>query len=132
MDDKEHPVLRYLSRLDDAAKNRDVFTPSAGMLEFLNATPASEKGPRSREAEEMRRQREEELKRKKEAKKSFQQGHRLQATSITQGAEMAIVDGKVLRIGDTLDGFKLTEITPYTAQFELDEDVFELRLPTQP
>ena len=121
--DSEHPALSHLSQLPDTVGHRNVFTPSPSMMSHLDQLPEAKSGRRGRSREKEQ---------KEQGLKTFQDAHELQATAITPGTEMAIIDGKVLRIGETLDGFTLEGITPYTARFQQDDAVVELTLPTQP
>ena len=124
--DPEHPALSLLSQLTDTLSHRNVFKPSPSMMSYLDQLPQAKSGRSQRSREE------EQEKQKEQSRQTFRDAHRLQATAITPGAEMVIVDGKVLRIGEKLDGFTLEKITPYAASFRRDNAVVKLSLPTQP
>ncbi|MHC4985370.1 MAG: hypothetical protein ACYTFO_04355 [Planctomycetota bacterium] len=58
----------------------------------------------------------------------FVAGHRLMSILHLAEGGVALVDDKVVRIGQTLDGFTLIELTEDTAVFASDERRVELRL----
>lgn len=161
----EDPALDPLNRLAEGPASRNVFTPSARMLQYYQTwadaqSGSREKGPPPGSPE------------------AFAADHQLQATStglsgamgsgqagtnaagqagtnggpqpnrpggVTgwlgailghpgaaetgQPGAVAIVDGKPLRVGETLDGFRLIRITPCTAEFQRGRDRVTLIIP---
>jgi hypothetical protein len=59
----------------------------------------------------------------------FRAAHKLDAVMSRQGGGMAIVDGKVYKPGQTLDGFKLTQVGDAEATFVGRATTVTLRLP---
>ncbi len=64
-----------------------------------------------------------------EARSSFSDRHQLSGTFLHPTASWAIVDGRVLQIGDEIDGFTLRRVDGYRAVFAQGETVMELELP---
>jgi hypothetical protein len=59
---------------------------------------------------------------------TFRQDHALQGTFVHPENAWIIVDNRILRPGDTLNGFVLEEIDHYRAQFAKDDRTVELAL----
>lgn len=60
---------------------------------------------------------------------TFIERHRLQATSVQKNRAWALIDGRVLRMGDNLDGFTLRRIDHYRVTFECDGQSLDLTMP---
>jgi hypothetical protein len=60
---------------------------------------------------------------------TFRARHRLTAVMVDSAGGQAIVDGRLLKVGQTLDGFVLSSVQMRTAVFTNDEGSVELRLP---
>jgi len=101
---------------------RDAFGLSAGMREvYQRKTAVVDQGRQSakqRKAEQAR-----------DAADAFATSHRLEGTLLHPTDTRAVVDGRLLRIGDQLDGFELRRIERYRALFSKDGKDFELKLP---
>lgn len=112
-------AMTYLSRLPDAPDvPRDAFVPSAALLQHYHrieeATRQEKQGQDSNAPGSPR---------------LFVDTHRLQATFIGTEGMMAIVDGRIVRVGDEMDGFKIVRITADTAEFQREGHAAILRLP---
>lgn len=60
---------------------------------------------------------------------AFLAKHKLQATSIQKKGSWALIDDRVLRVGDNLDGFLVRQIDHYRVTFEGQSGEFDLTLP---
>jgi hypothetical protein len=58
----------------------------------------------------------------------FGETHRLSSLMLAADGGIAIVNGKAVRVGGTLDGYTLTAVQPGSAVFERDGRTVELRL----
>jgi len=117
------PTLDRLEQLSEALPDRDVFSLSGAFL------------ARQKKLEEEAAKVTEEKKAPKiDPAEIFAQSHSLQTTMVSENLSMAVIDGKVVRKGDTLDGFRLTHIDAYKVKFvhEAIGAVVELALPSQP
>jgi hypothetical protein len=63
-----------------------------------------------------------------QAVQMFSQTHQLQATCVQGKRSWALVDNKVLRVGDNLDGFGLRQIDHYRVVFSRGGNNVDLRL----
>jgi hypothetical protein len=97
------------SRRFDFAQTRDAFTPAASWI--APQASASNGGG----------------KRPEEAALAFVAKHRLISTVVNGKNPNAMVDGRLLRIGEELDGFRLVSITKQSACFELAGTRAELK-----
>lgn len=113
------PSLSYLERLTEPGSSRDVFSLSSGMLSYYKTLQeeAPQEGADGKPAP------------RPGTPQAFAAEHKLQATSIGEEA-LAIIDGKPMRVGDELDGFRLTRIGPYEAEFERGSERAVLSIPT--
>ena len=111
------PSLTWLNQLGEQQGQRDVFVPSVDMLKYYKALrdPADEEekegGPDATSPE------------------AFEREHELQATCVSPDALMAVIDGKVRRLGEKIDGYRLTKIEAYRAEFRRGRDRVSLIIP---
>lgn len=117
-DTKTDPSLAWLNKLDESQYPRNVFTPSTAMLaHYKQLEQASEdqkakqRGPQPGSPE------------------AFRAEHKLQCTSIGKGAALAIINGKMLRVGDKIDGYRIKSIKPYRVELSRKRDKVILSLP---
>ena len=59
----------------------------------------------------------------------FARKHKLTSVLLSGGVGRAIIDGKILTVGQKLDGFTLTGLAPDSATFRSVQDASEVRLP---
>lgn len=94
----DDPSLTWLNRLEDAPDMpRNVFVPSDELLDFLDIRKASEDA--SAASQEMEND-----------PARFEATHTLQATFLSNEKLMAMIDGKVVRVGSVLDGYTIVRI----------------------
>lgn len=94
----DDPSLSWLNRLEDTPEMpRDIFTPSEELLEFL-AIQASGKDASA------------EAQKDENDPARFEATHTLQATFLSDDRMMAMIDGKVVRVGSVLDGYTVVRI----------------------
>jgi len=112
------PSLAWLAKLADPRPDRDVFSPSQEWLlsrrqaaQAANQS-ATNRGPAPGSPE------------------AFKDGHRLQATTVMGGDGLAVVDGQCLRVGDTLDGFRLARVAAIEVEFRRGKERVVLNFPT--
>lgn len=109
------PSLAWLEKLADAGGQRDLFVPSLAMLSHYQTIQetqqATQNGPKPGSPE------------------AFQTEHQLQATFVSQDTMIAVVSGRVLRLGEFIDGFRLTRIEAYRAEFRRGRDRVWLSIP---
>lgn len=120
----EAPVdvsLAPLSRLPERRAARDVFVPTESMERYYRqfeeaAQRAEQKGPKPGSPE------------------AFAAEHHLQGTSNGPGGGVATINGKVLKIGDTLSSFRLTRVSAKEVEFRRGRDrvVLSLTAPGAP
>jgi len=96
----------------DPARLRDGFTLPKAWLEELQEPP-----PASQEAEP-----------EESPAVRFAEQHTLTSVILTSGGGSAVVDGKVVPMGQAVDGFTLVRLTRSTAVFEAGGEQVELRL----
>lgn len=114
------PSLAWLERLGESRSTRDVFAPSPEWLikqqEKIEAAAAAEqeKGPKPGSPE------------------AFQAAHKLQATTVMGNGGLAVVDDQCLKVGDTLDGFRLVHVRAGAVEFRRGADHVTLSLPMPP
>jgi hypothetical protein len=61
----------------------------------------------------------------------FLQDHRLTAVLIADNGGLAIVNGKPIRAGEEIDGFRLIRLAPGFAVFQFGADGIEVKLPVE-
>ncbi|MFO8012812.1 MAG: hypothetical protein R6X20_05835 [Phycisphaerae bacterium] len=93
---------------------RDGFVPSQAWLVDL-VEPAPEAAPEAVETQAS-------------PAEQFAEQHTLTSVILTTGGGSAVIDGKVVPVGQVLDGFRLTRLTRSSAVFEADGEEVELRL----
>jgi hypothetical protein len=59
---------------------------------------------------------------------NFRQAHRLTGVLQSAGRAYAMIDGRIVTIGQTIDGFKLTEVAHRSATFESNTEKVVLSL----
>jgi len=101
---------------------RDAFTLSERMRRAYQAT--SEQSEKVREAE-----RQKEVADAREQTEAFAGSHSLKAVFLHPADRWAVVDDRILRVGDEIDGFALRRIGRYEAYFEKDGETVHLKLP---
>lgn len=62
------------------------------------------------------------------AAKEFAQGHQLTGVMNTRGGGVAVINGKMLRPGQTIDGFRLVSVKARSAQLRRGKASVELRI----
>lgn len=117
------PTLDRLEQLPEAVPGRDVFSLSGAFL--ARQKKLEDEAAKAAEAEEVP---------KVDPAEVFAQQHTLQTTMVSQNMSMAVIDGKVVRIGDTVDEFRLVQIDSYQVKFKhvVSGSVVVLSLPSQP
>lgn len=58
----------------------------------------------------------------------FERRHTLEGVLVQQRLKLAVLNGRSMRIGDSIDGCKLTEVSGYEARFECDDGPVVLKL----
>jgi hypothetical protein len=111
------PSLPYLDKLPQLSFQRDIFTPSPEMLKYYQALEEQESGGAAVKGP------------KPNSPAAFEAEHQLQATFSSPEGAMAVIDGKVLRVGSEISGFRLTRIGPYHAEFKRNQDRVQLYIP---
>jgi hypothetical protein len=91
---------------------RDAFAPSDVWVDLSRQEPARKKLAKEERAEAFRRE------------------HRLTAVMLGGSSVSAVIDGKCLRIGEPLDGFRLVGVSVGSAVMEADGIRVELKLKT--
>ena len=105
------------------AASRDVFGLSHAMLVRYQSKAV----PTEKERQVAEQKKAEEI---RESAAAFGASHRLMGVFIGPADKWAIVDGRILRIGDQVDGFVLHRIDDYGAVFARGDDLRSLHLPT--
>ena len=62
----------------------------------------------------------------------FAAAHQLEAVLISETGQLAIVDGRPIRVGESLDGFRLAGVETLAAVFERDGQRVRLSIPQSP
>ncbi len=94
------PALDWLARLDPAEETpRDVFVPSEMMKTYL-----------SLQAETTPDEREDRENAKEDLAAKFVATYQLQGTSLSEDAMIAVINGRMVRIGDIIGGFQVVHI----------------------
>jgi len=91
---------------------RDGFVPAAAWLEELVEPPPEPEPPEPQASPATQ----------------FAQRHTLTSVILTSRGGSAVIDGKVVPMGQVLDGFRLTRLTRQSAVFEAAGEEVELRL----
>jgi hypothetical protein len=108
------PSLSYLDKLPQSDFNRDIFAASPEMRKFYQQLEEKQNtDPATKGA-------------KPGSLSAFADNHHLQAT--LDGA-IAVVDEKMLRVGQEYKGFKLTRVGPYDAEFTRNQEHITLYIP---
>ena len=117
------PTLDRLEQLPEAVPERDVFSLSGAFL--ARQKELEEEAAKATEAQEIQ---------KIDPAETFAKQHTLQTTLLGPDLSMAMIDGKVVRVGDTLDGFRLVQINSYRVKFRhgVSGAVVVLSLPSPP
>jgi hypothetical protein len=102
------------------SESRDVFALSKFMQGYYQSIQNNVKG--ESEEEKIQKNRDEMI-------NSFRSSHSLQATFIGGGDTYALIDGRVMCVGDKLDGFSLQEIKHYRVKFSKKDMQIDLYLP---
>ncbi len=103
---------------------RDAFGLTPVLREIYQARSEEEKKEKEIEAEKKAEERQ-------RLRTAFQADHALRGVCIHPDDRWVIVDDRVLRIGDRLDGFVLREIHDYRAVFQGGKGSVELLLPRE-
>jgi len=121
--DELDPTLDRLEQLPEAMPGRDIFSLSGAFL--ARRQKLEEEALKAAEAAEVP---------KVDPAETFAKEHTLQTTMVSSNLSMAVVDGKVIRIGETIDGFRLVQINSYQVKFKHHADgaTVVLSLPSQP
>jgi hypothetical protein len=118
------PATRPKERLSPAAAGlevRDVFALSPRLQELYQA-----KTKLRRKAQETPKTKSEEA---RELAETFRKSHRLKGVFVRPADQWAVVDDRILRVGDRLDGFELRRIEDYRAFFAKEGLLVPLSLP---
>ena len=94
---------------------RDVFALSPAMDRHYRARSESSQNEKARQAQQSIDQ--------------FRRAHRLQGTFLHAHDEWAVVDGAIVRVGQTVDEFQLQKIEHYRVVFQRGADTVVLELP---
>lgn len=105
-------ALLWLNELQDVQTDRDAFSPTMLMLQHYQMLQQAEEeqardhrsGPEPGSPED------------------FTQRHTLDGTFISEGTLLAVIDGKVRRLGDRIEGYRLTRIESYRAELRRGRD----------
>jgi len=101
----------------DPERLRDGFAPAPSWLAELTEPPPSEPAEAAPEPETP------------SPAEAFREGHALTAVIMTQRGGSAVVNGRVVRLGQTVDGFTLVRLTRRSAVFASEDgEEVELRL----
>ncbi len=111
------PSLTWLDHLEERQADRDVFSPSTGMLTYYSLLKRAEE------------EKDQQAGPKPGSPQAFENGHQLQGTFVSEGVMLAVVNGRVLCLGDTIDGFRLIRIEPYRAEFRRGRHRASLQIP---
>lgn len=110
------PSLPWLEKLPDGGHvTRDVFALPPSLTEREPDT-------------EMEQERERERARLDLAD-AFLEAHQLDGTFISDGAPMAVINGRVRRQGEIVDGFRITRIEPHRVHLRRGDQHVSLALP---
>jgi len=111
------PSLDWLSHLTTKSTARDLFSPTPDMLAHYqmlqsDATPAAgtDQTPGAGTAE------------------AFLTNYELQATFIGPYKHLAVINGRIRRLGSIIDGFTMTRVEPRRAEFRRGSDRLELEI----
>jgi len=116
------PSSRYLDKLPETHLTRDVFIPTPIMRRYLDQLQQQAQAQARLKADQ-------EAGNLPGSPSEFQSNNELQATSISQGMEMAVINGKFYRIGDVIDGYRIMRIGAYKVDLQNDSDQVTLTLP---
>ncbi|MBN1490709.1 MAG: hypothetical protein JXA69_12390 [Phycisphaerae bacterium] len=100
---------------------RDPFTVSPKLQSLFPA--------HSQERQDADQQRAAEAEARRKTIDTFADRHRLVATMVAPGQASAVIDGRIMCVGEQLDGFELRAIEHYRVRFEMGESVIHLTLP---
>lgn len=115
----DDPSLAWLNQIEDAPETpRDIFAPSADLIAFLDAQKPE---PGSGNALIGDAEAENDAAR-------FEAEHTLQATFLSDRKMMAVIDGKVVRIGSIVDGYTIALIESDRVICLLDDKRAVLRM----
>ena len=120
--DARDPSLTWLAKLENRPLTRDVFAPSLEMLSRYEQQRESE----AQSASDVPQPGSPEL---------FKEDHELQATLVFPEGSLAVIDGRVLKIGEVIEGFRLVAVHHRRASFqrmgEHDAPRVEMAAPAQ-
>jgi hypothetical protein len=111
--DRQRSVPQLVSSL--LGPVRDVFAPSPTMERYYRMRSESSHDEKARQAQQSIDQ--------------FRRAHRLQGTFLQAHDEWAVVDGTIMRAGQSLDDFQLQKIEHYRVLFQRNADTVVLELP---
>jgi hypothetical protein len=101
------PSLDWLNTLEASTETpRNMFTPSDELLTYLDARRSQEDGAAQEQASEN----------DPHAPARFEAAHTLQATFLGDEKMMAMIDGKVVRVGSVLDGYTIAHIESHQVE----------------
>jgi hypothetical protein len=109
----EDPSLAYLEKMSEGWAGRDIFAPTAAMLARHDDHPVQETKQET----------------VPDPAEAFAAGHHLEATFTGSPGTMVMVNGKLLRQGDSIGGFRLVRIDPRRAEFRSAEHHVILSIP---
>lgn len=112
------PSLAYLDKLPPLGFQRDVFAPTPAMLKHYQ------------QLEEEQNKEEATAGPKPGSPEAFETEHQLQATFTGPNGAVAVVNDKMLRLGEELAGFRLTKIGAYHAEFQRGDERISLYIPS--
>ena len=110
-----------LAGYDNVNPRRDPFVLSEAMRAALEAAAAQQE-----EAQDAHPQP------KATPADEFAAVHRLEAVLISESGQLAIVDGRPIRVGESLDGFRLAGVEPLAANFERGDQRVRLSISPSP
>src|SRR5438552_4021459 len=111
------PSLKYLDRLPVVASGRDVFAMSPEMVLYYKSL---------QEVQETQLTIGDHQRGRPWSAREFQANRKLEGTYTSLKEPLAVINGEVLKIGDEIDGFTLTQITPYGAELRRGRERVQL------
>ncbi len=106
----------------ETESTRDAFSLTPRMQKYYADTSPTHKAEQARQAENNEETRRQECER-------FQSAHKLKGTSIRKDAAWALIDDTIVRAGEQIDGFTLSQIERYRVELIKDDLTVTLTLP---
>jgi len=114
----EDPSLKYLEKMQANPSTRDVFTPTYAMQQHYEQLKKqteqaenSKAGPKPGSPEEFKAQ------------------NTLQATYVSNGNHLAVINGDIYRVGEFIGEFRITNIDSRRVMFSRKKEKVILRIP---